>query len=184
MKIHQKIFILIFVLTILFTGCKSPIVTPYWEENENRFNTNDLARAQKEIPFPIIIPTYLPKNNPKKVFPDIEGPLSRFQDENNIEIIIRYGLDIGNYLPGAVMIYESNCESYHGFSTGDTEYDPDLEQIEIERILVVKTKDNFSAGFDAYYSYNSEDIYYNVETHGIPNEESNKIVESMVKQLD
>jgi hypothetical protein len=167
------------VLTILFSGCKSPIVTPYWEENENRFNTNDSERAQKDIPFPIIIPTYLPRNNPKKVLPDIEGPLSQFQDGNNIEIIIRYSLDIGNYLPGAIMASESNF----AYSLGEPVLDPDLELIEIEGIPVVKTKDDFSGGSDAYYSFNSKDIYYNVETHGIPNEESNEIVESMVNQI-
>ena len=179
MKTNHNIIILIFIVTILFSGCKSPIVTPYWEENENRFNTNDLVRARKEIPFPIILPTYLPKNNPKKVFPDIEGPLSQFQDENKIEIIIRYGLDVGYYLPGAIMIYERNFTS----SLGKPGLDPELESIEIEGILVVKTKDDFSAGFDAYYNFNSNNIFYRVETHGVPNEESKKIVESMVKQL-
>jgi hypothetical protein len=176
------------VLTISFFGCKSHIATFYWEEHENQFNTNDLTRARKEIPFPIVIPTYSPENTTKEIFPDIEGPIKQFQGENNIEIIIRYGLDLGNKLHAAVMIYESNFAS----SLGDPELNLDLELIEIEGVTVIKTKDDFSAGLDSYYSFNSKGIYYNfemhyfyynVETHYLPNKEAYKIVESMIVQI-
>ena len=178
MKSKSNLIILIFLLTIIFPGCKSPIVTPYWEENENRFNTNDLARAQKEIPFTIILPTYFPEDSRKKI-PDIEGPLSQFQQDDKIEVRIMYDLYPGDNLSGIIIIDETNYAS----SLGDPELNPELERKIIEGISVVKTKDDWSPGRDAYYSFNSKDIYYNVETHGITNEESFKIVESMIKQI-
>jgi hypothetical protein len=152
----------------------------YWEEHDNHFSTTDLARAQEEIPFPIVIPTYSPENTAKEIFPDVEGPLKQFQDNNTTEITIRYALDFGNNVWGGVIIYESNFAS----SLGDPELNPDLELIEIDGISAIKTKDDFGGGLYAYYSFNSKGIYYNVETHNIPNEESYKIVESMIEQIN
>ena len=77
------------------------------------------------------------------------------------------------------MITESN----HPYSLGDPEKDPELERIEIEGMFVVKTKDNWSPGSDAYYGFDSNNISYIVETYNLPDEESGKIVESMLNQI-
>jgi len=177
MKNWYSLIILIYLFTTFFTGCQSPEKTPYWIESENRFYTKDINKAQKEISFIIILPTYLPENN-KNNLPEIEGPLKRFQDNDEIEIIIRYGINIGKNYPGAIVIYERN----YGYSMGEITLDHEEELIEIEGISVIRTKEEWSE-FDAYYSFNSKSIYYKVEIHGIPNEESYKIVESIIGQL-
>lgn len=61
----------------------------YWLEINGRFSTYNLARAQKEIPFPIIIPTYLPDERPQKPLPLIDGPLSKLRDDNEINVNIK-----------------------------------------------------------------------------------------------
>jgi hypothetical protein len=153
--------------------------TLYWIELQGRFNTKDLDRAQKEIPFKIILPSYLPNNQQNYNLPDIEGPLSVSQD-NNIEVYVRYVVDCGNNLQGLLKISEINYE----LTLGNPESDPDLEAIKINNMTVIKTKDDWSSGMTYYYSFNSNDIYYIVVTHDIPVEETNKVVESIIKQIE
>jgi hypothetical protein len=198
-KMMKKQYILILILvifTLILFGCNSQInpdnslasISPsatsnetlVWMELQGRFYTKDLARAQKEIPFTIILPTYLPDNKHEVYLPDIDGPLSELRNDNEIEVNIKYGFNLGHELPGIIIITESNYIS----SLGDPELNPELEQVEIQGISVRKTKDDWSPGSDAYYSFNSKNIYYVVETHNLPNEESNKIIESMIAQLD
>lgn len=152
----------------------------YWVEIQGRFYTKDLAKAQKEIPFPILLPTYLPNNLQDTYLPDIDGPLGQFRDDNNIEVNIKYHLNSEHKLPRIIIIRERNYSS----SLGDPEFNPELERIENEGISVIKTRDDWSPDSDSYYSFNSHNIYYIVETHNLPNEESNKIVESIIDQLE
>lgn len=151
----------------------------YWTEQEGRFYTNDLARAQAEIPFPIVLPTYIPDKRQDTPPPGIDGPLRTGRDDNEIVVHIKYGFYLGQELLGYIMITESN----YPYSLGDPEINLELERIEIEGMFVVKTKDSWSPGFDAYYSFDSNNISYIVETHNLPNEESGKIVESMLNQI-
>jgi len=184
MKKEFILVLIICVVTICFYGCNSQIQTDSWTVFENRFYTSDLARAQQEIPFPILMPNYQPENNEMISLPYISGPLKQFQEDNNVKIKIQFGigLNLDSTQYAAVLIFESNCSS----SLGDPELSPKLERIEIEGIPVVKTKDDWSVS-DAYYSFNSNNIFYKVEAHLLPNESVKKmvfkIVESMVKQL-
>jgi hypothetical protein len=148
-----------------------------WIEIDNRFDTSDLARAQEQIPFPIILPNYHSDSKQKISLPYIEGPLKQFQEDNNVEIIIRFGIISTPNV--AVMISESNNNTS---SLGEPELDPELEKIEIEGMSVLKTRDNWSMS-DVYYSFNSKNIYYNLEAHFIPNEECREIVQSIVESI-
>lgn len=150
-----------------------------WMEIEGYFHTTDIARAQKEIPFTILLPTYFPDCKQRIIFPTIDGPLSQYQDEYEIEVHINYGLDLGQEVPGIILIIETNGM----LSLADPEFNPQFERVEMEDIWVIKTKDDWSLGSDAYYSFNSNDIFYVVETHNLSNKDSNKIVESILNQL-
>ena len=194
MKKKTIIIFLVIIATIFFSGCNSQInpdsssapispsatisETPFWIEYEGLFHTLDLVRAQKEIPFTIILPTYFPDDSRRKT-PSIIGPLKEFQQNDKIEVKVMYDLYPGENLSGIIIIYETNYIS----SLGDPELNPELERVEIGGLSVLKTKDDWSSERDAYYSFNSNDIYYNVEIHGLPNEESHKIVESIITQL-
>jgi hypothetical protein len=174
--------LLMCVVTICFCGCNSQIQTTSWIVTENRFDTSDLERAQQEIPFPILMPNYQPENNEMISLPYISGPLKQFQEDNNVEIKIQFSIGLDSTPKAAVMIFESNYSS----SLGEPELNPEIERIEIEDISVLKTKDDWSET-DAYYSFESNGIFYIVEAHLIPNESVKKmvfdIVESMIKQL-
>ncbi|MFC2007556.1 hypothetical protein ACFLVB_03040 [Chloroflexota bacterium] len=191
-KLQGKYLVFALLVTIFLYGCNSqinpdsglPLISPaattnktlFWMEYEGLFYTLDLARAQKEIPFKIILPTYFPEDSRKKI-PDIKGPLSQFQKDDKIEVEIKYHLYPG-YKSGLIIISETNYE----FALGGLELNPELERIEIEGLSVVKTKDDWSPNI-AYYSFNSKNICYYIEAHYLPNEESNKMVESMIMQL-
>ena len=182
------------IATILFCGCNSKVdsdndttsasppstsdQTLFWQEIQGHFSTRDIARAQKEIPFIIILPSYLPEDSQNRI-PGIQGTLKSFQEGERIGVEIMYALYPETILSGVIVIRENN----YGISIGDPESDHDLELVEIKGISVVKTKDDWSPPIENWYCFNSKDIYYLVELHGLPNEESYKIVESMIIQI-
>jgi hypothetical protein len=159
-----------------------PDGTPDRTEVQRRFATNDLAKAQKEIPFEIILPTYIPgkEHNRQMV---IDGPLDT--EGTSVEIRIKYDVDIGD--PKAVMILVT--ETNGPLSLGDVQLNPDLEVININGLEVTKVKDEFTKT-NTYFSFNHNDVYYLVEMSLFENnnsfkidEESLKIVESLINQL-
>ena len=137
MKKQYRLIFLVIIATIFSYGCNSQMNLA-WEEFQGRFYTTDLDRAQEEIPFTILLPTYLPDNEQKTILPSIDGPLAQFQSDNEIEVNVKYGFDLGYDWPGIILITESDFPS----SLGDPELDPELERVEIEGISVVKTKDD------------------------------------------
>jgi hypothetical protein len=157
-----------------------------WIEYGGQFNTRDLDRAQEEIPFPILLPTYIPDKRKDIPPPSIKGILKEFQIKDDVEVDILYTVDLGlevfgEEVFGTIMITESN----HHISLGDTEVNPDLESIEIRNKIVVKAEyiGKYERNTEFYYSFNHEDIYYIVVIGGLTNEEAFKVVESMIKQL-
>ena len=149
----------------------------YWIEVQGRFSTNDLAKAQAEIPFNIVLPTYIPDERKDFLLPHIEGPLY-VSSNDNIEIIIRYPLYLGNDIPSHVFITERNSH----ISLGDPEVNPQLELIEIDGKSVTKTRDDWGSGYGAYFSFSSNNIYFIVETLNLPTEEAMKVVKSLIQQ--
>jgi hypothetical protein len=167
---------------LMISGCSSQ---SKWMEYEGMFATKDFERAQKEIPFSIVLPTYLPYNQPDNNIPDIQGPLKEFQDKEEIKVIIAYGILVNKEIKGSILIYEYN----YAVSLADDEnnpdfyeYNPELELVTIGNVPVVKTKDDWSIDTH-YYSFNSNNIYFVIETHDIPVGESTKVVESMIAQI-
>jgi hypothetical protein len=159
-----------------------PAGTPASTEYQRRFATNDLAKAQKEIPFEIVLPTYIPgkEHNRQMV---IDGPLD--SEGTTVEIRIKYDVDIGDPKAAMILITETN----KNISLGDIQLDPDLEVINIAEFEVTKSKDGFSKT-DTYFSFNHNDVYYLVEMSLFENnnsfkidEESLIIVESLINQL-
>lgn len=181
--------------TFLYHGCcaetgvdnTSPSTPPpaangsiYWMEAQGRFCTNDLARAQAEIPFTILLPTYIPDKREDAPLPQIEGPLRISSSDNEIEVIIRYLVYLGSDIPGHVFITERNSP----ISLGDPELDPELELIEICGKQVVKTEGNFALGPGVWFSFNLDNIYFVVEVYNLPTEEAVKVVESLIEQAE
>ena len=152
----------------------------YWMEVQGRFATNDLVRAQAEIPFKIVLPTYIPDSRVDIPLPHIEGPLCISSNDNDIEVIIRYLLYLGDDIPSQIFITESNSH----ISLGDPELNPQLELIEIDGKSVIKTRDDWGSGYTAYFSLSSDNIYFIVETLYLPTEEAMKVVKSLIQIAD
>jgi hypothetical protein len=191
-KQFELIALVLFCLfTFLYYGCcpetgvdNTPPATEngslYWMEVQGRFATNDLVRAQAEIPFNIVLPTYIPDSRFDKPLPHIEGSLRTSSNDDDIEVIVRYLLYLGDDIPSQIFIRERNSP----ISMGDPELNPQLELIEIDGKSVTKTRDDWGSGYTAYFSFNSDNIYFVVETLYIPTEEAMKVVESLIQQVE
>jgi hypothetical protein len=154
--------------------------TIYWCETEEWFYTTDLARAQDRVPFPIVLPSYIPAKGKGIPRPSISGPLITGSD-NETEISISYSIDLGDETEHSIFIIESNYPHAH-YSMGDPESDPNLELIEIGGKQVVKSEPADPSGSVFLFDFNSESIYFTVGLCNFPADEAMKIVESIVKQ--
>lgn len=179
------LILIIIILNLLLFSCNpsSPTMDTnlYWIEYQGRFYTQDIVRAQEIMPFQILLPKYIPNEGQRMSLPLIDGPLKDSQNfDNTVTVNIKYAINIGNDISAIVIITETN--SY--YDIGDPNTDPYLEEVIILGISVVKTKDEWSPNRDTYYSFNSKGIYYVIEMHNLPDDESYKIIESIIMQLD
>jgi len=182
------------IIIIVFSGCSSgtatsniavssnPVSTAsqetVWLETEWMFHTNDKTRAQAEIPFTLIYPSYLPNyhNENELSHIKIEGPLRNSNHKDRIEVAIEYwGIPLGNSMAYNIFIRETN--SY--LALGDPELNPVMEYIEFKGIQITKQKDE---NLDDYLCFNYDGIYYVIHTINLSLSDSIKIVESMIEQ--
>jgi hypothetical protein len=158
--------------------------TIYWVEIENRFYTNDLARAQDKVQFPIVLPSYIPDKGKGVPPPSIEGSLINRSDitgrDNETEVIIRYEVYLGDEAQGYIFITESN----YPFSLGDPKLKTGLELIEIGKKQVFKLESDHLLGPAIWFCFGSESVYFLVELYNFPADEAMKIVESVIGQIE
>jgi hypothetical protein len=184
--------VLIFAVTFLYQGCyagtgidTASLLAPpssanealYWAEVQGRFYTKNLTRAQEEIPFPMVIPGYLPGKRNDTLLPDIAGPLKEYQHDHEVRIHILYVIDLGNEARGTIEIEESNFPVI----PPDPRLDPGVEHVQIAGETVVKVSDNPES---LQFFFNQNGIYFIVESHNLTDEEVLKIVESMIQQTE
>jgi hypothetical protein len=191
-KQFELIALVLFCLfTFLYYGCcpetgvdNTPPATEngslYWMEVQGRFATNDLARAQAEIPFNIVLPTYIPDNREDAPLPHIEGPFRISIDDNEAEVIIRYLLYLGNDVHGHIFITERNSV----IVPPDPELNPGYEYLEMRGKRLVKMEGNFALGPGTIFYFNHDNIYFKIEVYNFSTEEAMKIVESLIQQSE
>lgn len=154
----------------------------YWDVNSGgSIETNDITRLQKELPFTIILPEYLP-DELKSIQPRL------VLDKETVvgELDIHYSssesvmeLNITEYLPSKPlppgMLGALN---------------PDYTPITLAGIQVFEAQGNgqvfrggkaISEGF-IQYMWDKNNLHFNSEVYGYDQTESRKIIESMVKQ--
>ena len=148
-------------------------------EGQGQFCTNDLARAQAEIPFTILLPTYIPDERQDALLPQIEGPLRTSDDDNEVEVIVRYAVYLDSDITGHIFIRERNST----LLPPDPELNPDYEYLDIRGKRLVKTEGNFPLGSGIIFYFSHDNIYFVVETYNLSAEEALKVVESMIDQL-
>ena len=151
-----------------------------WSEAYGRFYTTDLARAQEEIPFPIILPSYVPDKRKDAPPPGITGPLGEYQYNDEVQVDILYSVDLGDKVPGIIEISESN----YPVLPPDPRLNPEFEAVEIYGKRMVKTEGDFGLGPGVAFFFSCDTIYFVVTLHNFPAEEAVKIVESIIQQME
>ena len=174
--------------TILSAGCSyqpgsgtmgTPPTTLLWRETGARFDTKDLARAQEEIPFAIVLPSYVPGNqgDPATQLPQITGTLRAYQRDNRVQIEVFYIAELGRDTFGVVRIRAAN----YPVVPGDPETNPDNQYVEIAGKTMIKTEGNFQEGPGIIFYFNQGGIYYEVGVYNFPSNDAFKVVESLVR---
>ena len=149
-----------------------------WAEANGLFYTRDLTRAQEEIPFTIVLPSYVPDLRTDPPPPIIVGPLKEYQDSDSVQIDIVYGVDLGNELLGAIYIIESSSP----ITPPDPAFNPQYEIIEIGGKSVTKWESPpESARYKIAFVFSHGNIYFSVEFDYFPSkDEAIKVIESMI----
>ena len=181
----KKLFVIIlavsFLIALPLSGCTqiqpdNNQETFSWIEYDDigLFVTTDLARAQDEIPFNILVPTYIPGGKSAPLL-SIRGPLREFQSSGKIIIEILYVVDINQEEHSGLIVI---TEQDHPIDPADSQN----EIIEINGLNVVQWQGNFSLGPGFFFFFDDCGIYYVVEVYYFSYEESLKIVESLIGQ--
>lgn len=190
--IREKLHILRNILTIitcviLFLGCSNTTThESFWYVDEyNAFHTNDIEKAQNEIPFKIIIPEYLPDTIPPEPYM-IAGPIKGVVPDDETEIMISFPTNSeGDYL---VNISEMNRNYTTSLSSGVENSLIDIggfEVLEFNSGYYLTSPEGDSRYVTAIeYEWNADNKHYSVRVSGYGKEEAVKIVESMIDQLN
>jgi hypothetical protein len=174
------LIIALLLLTAFFSGCGAVknSDTVWFIDPNGQFHTNDIKLAQREIPFTITLPSYLPNNiDPNQV--RIVGPFDESYEPywNGIRIEI-------SYVNGDSRIYidEKNVSLV---MEPNNEAKPVYHDIVGIRVLQQTAQLAGSSGITEglAYDWNYDKLTFSVQTFSISEEETFKIVESMVKQL-
>lgn len=146
--------------------------TPIWMVQDSRFITNDVNRAQAEIPFPLRLPTIFPSTE-EVTLPEIQGPIRNSSANNDIIVSVKYFLSPSK---GAILIDEHNKP----IVPEDPNINPKYKSVEIGGKEVIETEGEFGFGKGVIYYFNLNEIYYRVEIDNLSPENSVKIVESII----
>lgn len=191
LTIYLRILLLstILIASIYLLSCNSSNDTEngiYWERlHDGKFITNDIERAQKEIPFKIICPTYLPNN--LETPPRLVGPLTGITPNNEVGIEITYQTE-GPICDGLIRIEKRNvlialpnigdsicCDSFN-ISGNEVVQCTSIEQFSSSDGEITCSR------FDNYWRDVKKGITTTVIIYGYNGSESLKIIESMIQQ--
>lgn len=174
-------FLLLSFTLFSFTACslesdgnRYPEPEPYWFADNNTFCTNDINRAQEEIPFLIILPKYLPEDIPP--YPvTIEGPLKGTYTANkSVTLKIRYGNN------RVINIMEENNDAICWPSSEYNHVYYNINGIDVlEQKLIISVEDKVYESF--HYTWNKNKISFMLMVYERSRSETRKVVESMIE---
>jgi hypothetical protein len=165
------------VLATLFLGCGpgTAVQSTWFRDPNGHFNTNDVKLAQKEIPFTIVVPSYVPDILGTDYSFVITGPFENGYYKS-VEVRITYTKD-DRY----IFIVEQNNYRVMG---PIEELDPVYHDISGTRVLQeisgMAGSSGITEGLGFYW--NPDDLTFEVQIFNIPEEDGVKIVESMIQQ--
>jgi hypothetical protein len=176
---RQGIISCILIIFVVFVGASysfydlgekavmSTFFSSTWIEDNGRFTTYNVARAQEHVPFKIILPTYLPNKNNKQAIPRFSGKINPSRLEP-ITIEIIYPIQ----LLDIIFIYEQ-----YRIQFAETIRRDDFEIVDINGKQVMKNKNN-----NVFY-FESTDASIRVNSVNIPRDDVLRVVESMINQI-
>jgi hypothetical protein len=175
-RVIFSLFLMIILLSSI-VGCSQEIKDKFcWQESGGFFITIDAERAQKEIPFTLVLPTYIPPDKRNIIPPpNIKGLLPQFRENNEVNITILYSIKYQDDSYRVIIIDEYN----YPLIFPDPEDDPELEYINIAGIHVIQDKNQKPI----HFYFNGNGIYFVVESNDMPYEDAFRMVDSMIKQL-
>lgn len=148
------------------------------------FHTNDVQKAQEEIPFQIILPAYVPVELESS--PYIEGPVKGTCPDNSVGITVRYQAEETTGYYSLLIEEESGAITIYPASDARVRYiDIDgvhvMEQ-EYEQTTISPSGMNQRQAFE--YTWNRHNVHFEVIISGYDRDEATKIVESMIQQVE
>lgn len=172
-------------LTLMLSGCTSSnhtistTVPYYWQESpDGTIQTNDFQRLQKEIPFTIILPKYLPQDIPT-LPPELSKNTGEYADKD-VDIKIQYSAS-----PNSIIIEEVNLPITF-ISPEDPQYaNFNVNNINVSEDQFLRTVSDNSGQpinkIEFEYSWHKNNISFDGRIIGYNQTESRKIIESMIK---
>jgi hypothetical protein len=167
---------LIALFVIIFSGCKGP------EDVIPQSNDQTIQELQQKVPFIIVIPTYLPS----EIIPhpiSISGPSKGPHSDDSIVIGINY---IDKNMDRFIWIIEENFANIYFKPSNPTGTFLDILGI---NVLQQETQNQFPdrgskeaeiiRGY--YYAWVNNGINVTVSIYGYEEDESRKIISSMIK---
>lgn len=183
---------LLIVLLVVISGCVSEVSDTHQSEEtsndtetptifyqfidpERHFNTNDINLAQQEIPFTIVLPSYVPECFGTDYLYDITGP---WIDEYSDTVEVKIWYYKGDY---EINISEQNRKIR---IIPNEELEPIYYDISGTRVLRQLAQHFTGNGIKSglRFHWNPDGLTFEVETFNISEEEGLKIVESMIIQ--
>jgi hypothetical protein len=139
--------------------------------------SDDIKLVQKDTPFNIIIPTYIPEVMGTNYFQQITGP---FKDPALKDTYIKL-----RYIEEDYQIYVSEHDS-NSVMMPTGQLDPVYYEIDGTRVLrqIARFHSTSTTIEGLGYYWNKEGLAFSVEIANIDEEEGLKIVESMIHQMD
>ena len=156
---------------------------PWFVEEDGRFVTTDVARAEKEVPFSIVLPGYLPSNLSED--PWLVGYLTEARPDNRATVEADYYAE-GGVENGLMWVHQSNYQRL----VPDPAATPRLVEVGVAGVEIVEWREELgwlasrgpinTPGFVFMWSDNG--VYFEVAIYGQDHSEALKVVESMIQR--
>jgi hypothetical protein len=170
------------VFKLLFTICIISILIylPACQKNSANINKEIIDNLQKNVPFKIVIPTYIPVGiNP--VIAGLAGP-SEYETTNSTSLgLIYYGKSDDIFIWVSEENREGNPVPNEPFSIFVINNIKIFEEINVSLRNPEKSKDNISIKDVLLYRWDQNGIFFNVNISGYDKIEARKVIESMIK---
>ena len=192
MSVNKKTVVVILIgayLGVALAACKSPAqgeTTPptYWVETQGGIiQTNDLERLQKEVPFAIVLPTFLPGDAVKSQHPEfVMVRASDLADYVEVRIFYRQMespgdrlIEIDEYSSPREWVPNEEMENAYVTFSG-------IQVLE-EKTEVSTLEDPIKMVEAIYYMWNQAGTGFTVYVVGFEDTEARTIVRSLIEQM-